>query len=310
MSSPQRPAHTATLGGILACFIWGGSISVMGILAIRLGSLKACGYECLIAGLVLFAVSLSKGTVRQMLTHGWRYYLVCGGFWISNFALAWVAVGLVTQGEQLVIVGMFNYLWPILTLLCSIPVLGYVPGVLIIPGVMVTIVGLLLSKAVLIDMPLVEASAKILSLFDDNLPAYLCAALDAVAWALYSNLSRRMAKPNRAGAVPLFMLAAAVLLLTAGEIQGETSYWSLFVVLLLTGWSLLSAIAYVAWDYGMRQGSVVLISAFSMLIPLLSTVITCLVNGVTITSGLLAASACLVAGAWLCRKGIRERLSV
>ena len=102
------------------------------------------------------------------------------------------------------------------------------------------------------------------------------------------------------------MLLTAALLIAAGSWKGEVSTWSPEIVITLVLWSSASALAYVAWDFGMRKGNMVLVSTASMLIPLLSTVITCFVNHIPLTGGLLFASACIVAGAALCRRGIYD----
>lgn len=306
MAANNQQSLTATSGGVLACLIWGSSIAVMGILARPLGPLSACGYECLIAGLILICAVIIRGKPLDLFMHPLRYYLICGGFWLINFSCAWLAVSMVNDPEQLVVVGMFNYLWPILTLLGSLLILGKKAHFLVFPGIVVTIAGLILSKAVLLQLPLGESVLHIVSLFGDNPGAYLVATIDALAWALYSNLSRRLANPQRASAVPLFMLIAAVILISAGYLKGEVPHWSVSNISVLFVWSIASAIAYLAWDIGMREGNVVAISSFSMLIPLLSTLITCIINQIAITAGIVAASLCLVGGALLCKWGVRD----
>lgn len=306
MSDANQHSLSATAGGLIACLIWGSSIAIMGMLAKPLGPLSACGYECLIAGVILLAFSAWRGRLRNLFMHSPAYYLFCGGFWMANFSLAWIAVSMVTDSEQLVVVGMFNYLWPILTLLGSVVILGKRAGLLIVPGVLITAAGLVLSKAVQLDLPLVDALMRLLRLFDDNPAAYLVATLDALAWALYSNLGRKLAHPQGASAVPIFMLVTAVVLIIAGKMQGEIPLWTVQTFSLLSIWAIASAFAYLAWDIGMREGDIVLISSASMLIPLLSTVITCLMNGIPLTIGLISASLCIVLGAAVCKRAVRD----
>ena len=138
MAVSDQQSFSATAGGMLACVIWGSSIAVMGVLAQPLGPLSACGYECLFAGLILMTAVIIRGKRRQINMHSLRYYLVCGGFWMANFSLAWLAVSLVREPEQLVVVGMFNYLWPVLTLLGSVVILGKKPQILVLPGIIIT----------------------------------------------------------------------------------------------------------------------------------------------------------------------------
>jgi drug/metabolite transporter (DMT)-like permease len=115
-----------------------------------------------------------------------------------------------------------------------------------------------------------------------------------------------LANPDGASAVPIFMLVAAVLLISAGYVRGENPLWSIEIATVLILWSAASGFAYLAWDVGMRRGHVVLISSVAMLIPLFSTIITCLITTLPLTIGIVGGSLCLVVGAATCKYGVED----
>ena len=131
--------------------------------------------------------------------------------------------------------------------------------------------------------------------------AYSLAILDAIAWALYSNFSRKLSHPLGASAVPLYMLVTIAILLTASTLSETPLFPSLSDWALLMTWSVATALAYLFWDIGMRFGNVITVSTISMLIPLFSTVITAALSGHGISSTLITAAALVVAGSFLCR---------
>lgn len=301
-AADERAIGAATVAGIVACLIWSCAVVVSGTLASAFGGLTACALELMIAGSVLLAIRFRRGELSQLFSHSRRYFLVCGSCWIANFAFFWLAVSSVTNSEQLVIAGLINYLWPSLTLLGAVLILKRAARWILLPGLGLAIAGIVFARA-----SLVPAGQLVSQLREEpNLLAYLYAAIDAVAWALYSNYSRRYARPGAAGAIPLFMLVASLPLLLLGRVRGEVIEAGLYDLLLLMLWSALAACAYVGWDFGMRVGRVVAISSFSLCIPLVSTVITAWIGGVPLSLGLVVGAAAVVLGAAVCRRAVDD----
>jgi hypothetical protein len=289
-----------TAAGLLACAIWSPAILAMNVIGAAFGPLRAVGLELGIAGIVLFLSSWIRGDLKGIFLHSYRCHLVCGSFWILNFTLSWLAVSFVHSSGELLVTGLLNYLWPSLTLLLAIPILGKRAAWPLIPGLVAVFIGLLCAKVA--TAPSGELRDAITHL---NSWAYSLAVLDALAWALYSNYSRKLSNPKGTSAVPAYMLVGSVLLLIiSARIEPPSSQlvsqWALLI-----GWSLGSAIAYLFWDVGMRFGNVVTISTTSMFIPLLSTIITAAASGHGLTPTLVVAAALVVAGSALCRRGVR-----
>jgi drug/metabolite transporter (DMT)-like permease len=130
--------------------------------------------------------------------------------------------------------------------------------------------------------------------------------LAAVAWGLYSNLSRRWAAAEAGNAMPLFVLAsgAAFLLLRAcrsehpvwtTRVCAEAAYVAVFPTLL----------AYVFWDTAARRGNLVLVAACSYLTPLLSVLVSSMYLDLPIRPQQWLAGLLVVGGAVTCRIAVR-----
>jgi drug/metabolite transporter (DMT)-like permease len=181
----------------------------------------------------------------------------------------------------------------------AIPILGKRATWLLVPGLAAVLTGLVLGTVATAPPGAVAETITHL-----NPLAYSLAVLDAIAWALYSNFSRRLSNPHGASAVPIYMLVTSVLLLIGSAYvepphQATPSNYALLVF-----WSLATALAYLFWDVGIRFGNVVTISITSMFIPLLSTIITALISGHGLSTLLVVSAALVVSGSSICRKGV------
>jgi hypothetical protein len=54
-----------------------------------------------------------------------RYLFGCGALFVSYEVALYLAVGLSVSDQQVLVVGLINYLWPALILLTAIPILRY-----------------------------------------------------------------------------------------------------------------------------------------------------------------------------------------
>lgn len=274
---------------------------VMSVLAERFGMLRAAGLELFLGGLILITTTIVRGDIPSIMRHSSRCYIVCGSMWIANLILAWTAVATAKTSGQLLVTGLINYLWPSLTLLFAIPILGKKATWLLAPGLVAVSVGIALGK--LSISPEVRISALVT---DFNALSYICAAMDAVAWALYSNYSRKLSHPEGSSPIALYMITAGVLILGASYLTdtGLPPSWSSW--LLVVSWSCVAALSYLLWDIGMRRGNVITLSTTSMLIPLLSTIITAILSGHGISVPIFIAGALVVAGSWICKRGVSD----
>jgi drug/metabolite transporter (DMT)-like permease len=138
-----------------------------------------------------------------------------------------------------------------------------------------------------------------------NAAPYLLGLVAAVSWALYSTLSRKWAGDAPGNAVPMFMLASAVVLgLTRLLFLDEQTTWSrstwLEFIFLAGG----SNLAYVLWEHAVRRGDIIWVASFSYFTPLFSTLISTFYLGIQSGARLWWGCVLVMVGALLCRLAV------
>ena len=260
-----------TLYGLIAILLWSTTIAVVRSLAEQIGSLTAAVFVYLLGGVLSCVFT---GFLRHFKSRigglSRRYLWGCGVLFLLYMLAIYLAVGLATDRNQVLEVGLVNYLWPSLTLLFSLLILGKKARTSIIPGTLLALLGIYL---VLTQGTLVSWSSLVRNVMTNPL-AYSLALIAAVAWGLYSSLARRWGQNG--GAVPLFMLATGGVLLVIRLFCSEPTLWGWRTAAELLFMSLATAFAYVFWDMAMRRGDVVFVAACSYFIPLFSTLVSCL----------------------------------
>jgi drug/metabolite transporter (DMT)-like permease len=298
--APDR--RTSTLGGLAAVLIWSTSIAFSRSLTESLGIFSAGAFSFLLAG--------TLGVLRLYVTHGGasfavpprRYLLGCGTLFILYQLCLYVAVGLASGGAQVVEVGIINYLWPVLTLLLSLPLLKMRARWSVVPGFLLALVGTAL--AVWASPHAAPTAPEAPTRAPYLVPAL--AGVAALAWAFYSNFARKFASDHRGDAVPFFFLLSGTLMLALRFAFGEHSEWTTRSVLNLAYLALLPCLlAYSLWDRAMRRGDLILVAVFSYFTPLISTVVTCVVLAVRPAWPVWAACALLIAGAQMSRASLQ-----
>ena len=298
----EKSRKNATLIGLVAVLIWGISVPAMKFFQQQFGLFVFTALAFGIGGMFGIITNLlqGKGLLEPKLLGERALYLQWICFVLHESLLA-IAVFLVAR-ENLPFIVLLNYLWPTAVIFCSI----YIAGV---PVTRRWAIGL--GSAVVISSFAVELIGRrgvdvpIISGSQDGL-AYLLAFFGAVAWGLYSALSRRDSKITGEGKmVPFFQLTLGVAALIPAAIGpdygGPVSEWRWTPILLF--YCLLQFVAYLTWDYGVRRGNVVYVSLGADLIPWISLCATAMIVDVTIPVTTIVAAVILVAGAVLTRYG-------
>ncbi len=288
--------------GVAAIVIWSCNIGVSRSLAESVGALTSGAVMFLVGGCLGCAyVALVERRLTAMLRLPSRYLFGGGAIFAAYMVCLYLAIGLSATRQQTLEVAILNYLWPSMTLVLAIPLLGVRARAGLPFGLALALVGAAMAPLRLGDW---SASALAANLRLHPVP-YVLAFLAAVLWSLYSNLSRRWAAHAEGGAVPLFSLGAGVVLLALRPWFPEPSHWSPRAVAELLFMALLpSLLAYSMWDRAVRRGNVTLVAALSYAIPVLSTIVSCLYLRVSVGWNVWAASALIVAGAVICQRSI------
>ena len=301
---PKDKRFIATALGLFAILFWSTSVAFSRSLMEQLGVVTGA---CLVyagGGAVgcLYIICRPKH-LRKLAGLPWYYWAGCGSLFVATTVCFYLAVGLSSGRQQVVEVGLINYLWVSMTLALSVPILKKKAGPGLLLGIFIACAGVAVAA--------LEAGPFSWHVFRESLRSnwlpYVIAFAGALAWSFYSNVNRRWAGESDAWPVPVFLLASGLVLLLLRAVRPETAHWTPGVILQL-GYTLLfpTLLAYAFWDVAMRRGNMVLVVSLSYLIPLTSTLITCALLGVRFGPGLGLACAMVIAGAVVCKRSVAD----
>jgi drug/metabolite transporter (DMT)-like permease len=303
MSDSKVGKQFTTSLGLLAILLWSTNIAFSRTVMEHLGALTAGAAIYLLAGLSGCCYLWSSGQLAAVLRLPRRYLWICGTFFVTNMVSFYLAVGLARGRQQVLEVGLINYLWPSFTLLASVPILRKKPNFFLLPGMVMAFAGIFLAAT----QNETFSWAMLLENCRANTLPYAMALVAALAWGLYSCYNRALGSDVEGGAISLFLLAAGTILLLIRVFRPEPSVWAVRPLCELVYVALLPTfLAYTCWDISMRKGNVVLVVAFSYSTPLLSTIISCVHLAVPLTLNLAIACILVIAGALVCKLSLRE----
>lgn len=294
-----------TLSGIVAIIFWGSTVAFSRSLTEQLGTVTAGGLIFL-AGSIFAGISLwlkSPDSFKEMFRQSGEYLWGCGSLFLIYMVTLYLAIGLSSSREQVVEVSIINYLWPGLTLIFSIPVLKKRAHPIIILGIILAFIGTYLAMNPYYSI----SSHQFFPNLPGNIVPYLLALIAAVSWGLYSTLARKWASEDNEGAVPIFLLFTAIVLLALRIYFPEKTVWSLRAIKELIYMAFFPTfLAYSFWDMAMRRGNILLVASLSYLTPLLSVYISSIYLKISIDYRLWVASLLVVIGAFISKYAITD----
>lgn len=302
-TSTDSPRAVSTALGILAILVWSTSFAFGRSIMEQLGTFGGAACIYVLGGALGCVVMIVQRRLGDFLRMPPAYLLVCGGLFVTYILTVQMGIGFARDRQQAVEVILLNYLWPGLTMALSVPLQHrsarwwLIPGVLL--GVAGTATGVASGRGI--------SGWHLLENLRTQPGPYLLGLTAAFSWALYSNLSRRLAGPGKGSGVPVFLLVSGLAMGGLHLLSNEQMHWTwrvrweLFYAALFPG-----LLAYLFWEVAMRRGRMGLVVAASYLTPLLATVVTCVYLGVPLGLGLLTACVLVVAGAVLSSWAVEE----
>lgn len=291
-----------TILGLSAILLWSATVAVARSIAERIGPVTAGAAVYLTAGVLLGGdLFLKERSFTNLKRLPRKYVIGCGALFVLYTITLFLALGLAANRRQTIEVGLLNYLWPALTILFSLVILGQRASLALIPGTGVALGGVFL---VLMQDTSVSWSSLVMNVLS-NPGAYGLGALAGIAWALYSNLTRRWGEPNSRGAVLLFTLSTGLAFWLIRLFRPEGGTWGIRVVAEVAFLALATALAYVFWDIAMREGDMVLVASCSYLTPFFSTVVSCIYLSLWPSLNLWLGCLFIIAGSFLSWRSIR-----
>lgn len=305
-TNPRREKLTATLAGLTAALFWSLAVAGGRLLTEAFGGMLSVALIHLTAAVFsLLYLVLSPRARRAVALNSRKYTLGCGALFILYILMFYQALNLASSREQVVIVGIINYLWPALSLALSIPVLGNrtsLTALFAANGLALSGVGLAIVSAG------GYSTAMLIEEIRSDLRPYLPALAAAVSWALYNNLSRRWGATSAGGSVAIFIIALAIL--TSPFLIGsfDRISWSGGVLgILLVVAVFPTFLAYFFWDLAQRKGHHATVNSIAYAIPVLSTLTTCLLLKIRIPLMTWLGCLLVIVGAVLSRLVIVEK---
>lgn len=298
---------SGTTGGFVAIVLWSTTVALARSLSEQLGPLTAAAAVYSVSGTIaVIRLLLASGNGQQIRELPLKYVAGCGVLFVSYMLLLFLAVGLAKGRQQVLEVGLLNYLWPALTILLSVVLLKKRASLLLLPATLFALSGVIL---VLTQGTHVSWESFCRNLAGNPI-AYSLGLGAAVSWALYSVLARRWAGGERKGAVDLFLPTTGGVLLLVCFFVDEPRAWSLRSLAEAVFLGVATYLAYGLWDTAMRTGKVVLVAAGSYLTPFFSTVVSCLYLTVATQPSLWAGCGMLVVGSLLSWLSVSEAPAV
>ena len=288
--------RSGTIGGFVAIVLWSTTVAFARSLSEQLGPLTAAAaVYCISGAIAVIRGLLAGGSGRRIRELPLRYLLGCGGLFVSYTLLVFLAIGSAQGRQQVLEVGLLNYLWPALTILLSVVLLKKRAGLLLFPATLLALSGVVLVLS--------QGAQVSWQSFCGNLAgnpiAYSLGLGAAVSWAFYSVLARRWAGGQGKGAVDLFLSITGGILLMVCLLVDEPRCWNPRSLAEAVFLGAMTYLAYGLWDTAMRTGNVVLVAAASYLTPFLSTVVTCLYLAIPTQPSLWVGCGMLVVGSLL-----------
>ncbi len=217
----------STALGILAILIWSTSFAFGRSIMEQLGTFGGAACIYLLGGVLGCGMAALQGRLAGVQRMPRSYLVVCGGLFVAYIVTVQTGIGLARDRQQAVEVILLNYLWPGLTMALSVPIQRRRARWWLGPGVLLGIGGAMLGVA----------SGRGISGWQmlDNLRTqpwpYVLGVAAALSWALYSNLSRRLAGDGQASGVPVFLLASGAAMGVLWLFASEPMHWGLRVEL-------------------------------------------------------------------------------
>ena len=299
----KKPGFAATSGGFVAILLWSTTVAFARSLSEQLGPMTAAAAVYGVGGFAALVIVVFRRERKVWFRDLPRIYLLgCGALFIGYMLFLFMAVGLAENDQQVLEVGLLNYLWPTLTLLLTVILLGKRPKPTLYPALVLALGGIFL---VLTQGQRVTWQS-FFSNLSQNPPAYIFGISAAVSWSLYSVLTRKWAGGRQNGAVMIFLPVSAVVFLVLCFFVDEPRQWSFKSWLEIAFLGIATFLAYSLWDYSMRKGNLVLVASASYLTPLFSTLVSCLYLTVSPGPSLWIGCELLVGGSLLSRYSVPD----
>lgn len=289
-------SYKATLLGLLAILLWS---SVVGLIRSVSEGLGPIGGAAMIYS--VSAVFLLLALRLPNLRHFPRAYLILGSLLFVSYEICLsLSLGYANTRLQAIEVGMINYLWPCFTVLMALVFNGQKAKWWLLPGLLLSLFGI----GWIMSGEGGWSPAQMLANVHSNPLSYSLAFGGAIIWALYCNLTKKIAQGHNG--VVVFITLTAVALWVKYAFSSESGMqFTLPVTLTLLCAGMAMGAGYAAWNVGILHGNMTLLATVSYFTPVLSAVFAALVLNTALTASFWQGVMMVTLGSLICWRATR-----
>ncbi|KLV11492.1 drug/metabolite DMT transporter permease [Photobacterium ganghwense] len=289
--------HKYTLAGCLAILMWSTIVAFIRNVAEQLGPVGGAAmiYTVSTALLAIFIGLPRPGRFSP------KYLLVGGALFVSYEMCLALALGMANDRHQTVEMGVINYLWPCLTVLLAVMVSKKRVSLLLYPALALAFLGVAWTVSGDEGLSLSQIAANVAT----NPVSYTLAFVGAFIWAVYCNVTKRLA--NGENAITWFFMATALALWAKYFMSDEPAMvWSMGAVTDLLFAAVAMGAGYALWNIGIIGGNMMLLATLSYFTPIFSTFFAAVLLDIELTTafwqGVIMVTLASLACWWLTRK--------
>ncbi|HEJ7118264.1 aromatic amino acid DMT transporter YddG [Serratia marcescens] len=294
---PALPSRTrATLFGLLAIVLWSSVVGLIRSVSEGLGPIGGAAMIYSVSAVFLL-VALGVPKWRSFP----RPYLILGSLLFVSYEICLsLSLGYANTRLQAIEVGMINYLWPCFTVLMALALNGQKAKWWLLPGLLLSLFGI----GWIMSGEGGWSPAQMLANVRSNPLSYTLAFSGAVIWALYCNLTKKIAQGSNG--VVLFIVLTALALWLKYVFSAESGMqFSLGVTVTLLCAGVAMGAGYAAWNVGILHGNMTLLATVSYFTPVLSAVFAALVLHTSLTANFWQGVAMVTLGSLICWRATR-----
>ncbi len=294
---PALPSRTrATLFGLLAIMLWSSVVGLIRSVSEGLGPIGGAAMIYSVSAVFLL-VALGVPKWRSFP----RPYLIVGSLLFVSYEICLsLSLGYANTRLQAIEVGMINYLWPCFTVLMALAINGQKAKWWLLPGLLLSLFGI----GWIMSGEGGWSPAQMLANVRSNPLSYALAFSGAVIWALYCNLTKKIARGSNGVVLFIALTALALWLKYAFSAESGMQFSAGVTVTLLCAGVAMGA-GYAAWNVGILYGNMTLLATVSYFTPVLSAVFAALVLHTSLTASFWQGVAMVTLGSLICWRATR-----
>ena len=289
-------SYKATLLGLLAILLWSSVVGLIRSVSEGLGPIGGAAMIYSVSAVFLL-LALRLPNLRQFP----RAYLILGSLLFVSYEICLsLSLGYANTRLQAIEVGMINYLWPCFTVLMALAFNGQKAKWWLLPGLLLSLFGI----GWIMSGEGGWSPAQMLANVHSNPLSYSLAFAGAVIWAVYCNLTKKIAQGHNG--VVLFITLTAVALWIKYAFSSESSMqFTLPVTLPLLCAGMAMGAGYAAWNVGILHGNMTLLATVSYFTPVLSAVFAALVLDTALNASFWQGVVMVTLGSLICWRATR-----